>query len=422
VQPRHPIRLISRDDLERSRLTVFFRLLLAIPHLLWATLWTIAVVFSTIFNWFITLSQGRSSDGLHRFAANYLRYVTQVKGYVYLGANPYPEFGDWGGPIAAYPIDLEIDPPAPQNRWKTGFRIVLVLPALLIGSALGAFRAGTGYFDVGFGALAVASVLAWFAILARGRMPQGLSRLIAFCLSYSAQVSGYVLLLTDRYPDCDPRAVALPAAPAPPLALRLVEDETDDLVRTRVTVFFRLLLAIPLILWLLLWSIVAIFALIANWFATLFTGRAPNALHDFIGSFVRFRFHLAAYLLLLADPYPGFLGRPASYRVDVEIDPPQTQNRWRTFFRLPLALPAVLLSGALGSAAAASALLGWFAILATGRMPRMLLNLGLLGLAYQVQSDGFVYLLTERYPYSWPVPAGEQPPGATSPTELPTSA
>ena len=38
----HPVRLLVEDDLHRNRLTVFFRLLLAIPHLIWAFLWSIA--------------------------------------------------------------------------------------------------------------------------------------------------------------------------------------------------------------------------------------------------------------------------------------------------------------------------------------------------------------------------------------------
>ena len=35
----HPIQLIVTDDLSRSRLTVFFRLLLVIPHWIWLGLW-----------------------------------------------------------------------------------------------------------------------------------------------------------------------------------------------------------------------------------------------------------------------------------------------------------------------------------------------------------------------------------------------
>ncbi len=35
----HPIRLVVTDDLQRNRLTSFFRLILAIPHLIWLALW-----------------------------------------------------------------------------------------------------------------------------------------------------------------------------------------------------------------------------------------------------------------------------------------------------------------------------------------------------------------------------------------------
>ena len=34
---QHPVRLVVSDDLQRNRLTVFFRLILAIPHFIWVT-------------------------------------------------------------------------------------------------------------------------------------------------------------------------------------------------------------------------------------------------------------------------------------------------------------------------------------------------------------------------------------------------
>ena len=45
------MRLTVTDDLRRSRLTVFFRLLLAIPHFIWWTLWTIAALLAAVANW-----------------------------------------------------------------------------------------------------------------------------------------------------------------------------------------------------------------------------------------------------------------------------------------------------------------------------------------------------------------------------------
>ncbi len=66
----HPIGLIVTDDLRRSRLTVFFRLLLVIPHLIWLYLWSIPVTFAVVIAWFAALFTGRVPDGLHDFNAS----------------------------------------------------------------------------------------------------------------------------------------------------------------------------------------------------------------------------------------------------------------------------------------------------------------------------------------------------------------
>ena len=78
AQVRHPIRLVVTDDLQRNRLTVFFRLILAIPHLIWVALWGIVAVLAALANWFATLVKGESPEGLHDFLATYLRYQTHV--------------------------------------------------------------------------------------------------------------------------------------------------------------------------------------------------------------------------------------------------------------------------------------------------------------------------------------------------------
>ena len=55
----HPIHLVVTDDLERNRLTVFLRLILAIPHLIWLTLWSFAVGLAVIVAWIVGLIAGR---------------------------------------------------------------------------------------------------------------------------------------------------------------------------------------------------------------------------------------------------------------------------------------------------------------------------------------------------------------------------
>ncbi|MGZ4441295.1 MAG: DUF4389 domain-containing protein, partial [Gaiellaceae bacterium] len=114
-----------------------------------------------------------------------------------------------------------------------------------------------------------------------------------------------------------------------PHPIRLVVS--DDLRRTRLTVFFRLILAIPPTIWLGLWGIAAFFAWIAAWFVALFTGSVSAGLHDFLSSYLRYHAHVYAYTFLLADPWPGFSA--GEYPVTLEVDPPQRQNRWVTFFR-----------------------------------------------------------------------------------------
>src|SRR5437764_1269087 len=127
-QAHHPIRLVVTDDLQRNRLTVFFRLILAIPHLIWLALWTIVAMLAAIANWFATLVKGQSPEGLHNFLATYLRYQTQVYAYILLIADPFPGFGGKPG----YPVEIEVDPPQSQNRWTVGFRIFLAIPAFII--------------------------------------------------------------------------------------------------------------------------------------------------------------------------------------------------------------------------------------------------------------------------------------------------
>src|SRR5215831_7770467 len=88
----HPVRLSSTDDLQRSRLTVFFRLILAIPHLIWLVLWASVVFFVAIANWFATLLGRQSPDSLHDFLARFARYETHLTAYLSLTAEPYPKF------------------------------------------------------------------------------------------------------------------------------------------------------------------------------------------------------------------------------------------------------------------------------------------------------------------------------------------
>jgi Domain of unknown function (DUF4389) len=94
---------------------------------------------------------------------------------------------------------VEIEAPGRQSRWLTGFRLLLAVPAFILNSALNSLLLTVG-------------VAGWFAALALGRMPVGLRNAGAHALHYNAQVNGYALLLTDRYPFSGP-PVEEPVAP-----------------------------------------------------------------------------------------------------------------------------------------------------------------------------------------------------------------
>jgi Domain of unknown function (DUF4389) len=180
----HPIRLVVNDDLQRNRLTVFFRIILAIPHFVWLVLWGVVAVLAVIANWFATLVKGESPEGLHNFLATYLRYQTHVWAYTLILADPYPGFGGKPG----YPIDIEVDPPVRQNRWTVGFRIILAIPALLIARIMTNLSQILALFN-------------WVVSLVLGRLPEGMRNFGAFALRYEQQTTAYVYLLTDRYPS-----------------------------------------------------------------------------------------------------------------------------------------------------------------------------------------------------------------------------
>jgi hypothetical protein len=366
------------------------------------------MIVAAIIGWFATLFTGTLPLGLHRFLASWVRYSTHVYAYISLAANPWPGFT---GVAGSYPIDVVIPDPVRQNRWKVGFRIFLAVPAgILSGALFGSIpvisprRQGGGRYGGGGGGggltAGIVSFLGWFASLARGRMPEGFRNLLAYGLRYRAEVVAYELLLTERYPNSDPE-LSLPPRETPEHPVQVVV--TDDLRRSRLTVFFRLLLVLPHFVWLYLWSIAVVVVAIVNWFATLIVGTPPAALHRFMSAFVRYTTHVYAYLFVVANPFPGFTGREGSYPVDVVLPPPGPQSRLVTFFRVFLAIPAFMVNFGLAVALYIVGIYLWFCGLFLGRAPQGLRNLGAFALRYQAQLNAYLYLVTERYPFSGPV-------------------
>src|SRR5205823_3001955 len=148
-----------------------------------------------------------------------------------------------------------------------------------------------------FGILGAAGLLTWFYALFRGRAPEGAVRLARYAIHYAAQFYSYVFVLTDRYPNSDPALTGVPRVPPPhPIVLR---EQEDTLVRSRLTVFFRLLLAFPHFVWLALWTVLVVLVAIVNWLVTLIRGRSPVAFHRFLSAYQRYVIHVYAFVQLI---------------------------------------------------------------------------------------------------------------------------
>jgi hypothetical protein len=169
----------------QRRLTVAFRIILAIPHLVLLWLISIAAIVAAVIGWFAALILGRLPRGLARFLGQYLQYSTRVSGYAfYLLTDRYPPFSLTD---AGYAISVDLAP-GRLNRAAVFFRIILMLPAALLANIL---QSG----------LEIAGVFIWLIVLVSGRLPTSLFEALAVVLRYVTRLQAFGLLLTADYPS-----------------------------------------------------------------------------------------------------------------------------------------------------------------------------------------------------------------------------
>jgi Domain of unknown function (DUF4389) len=196
----YPVTFESDYVEKRSRLTTFFRLILAIPHFIVLYFWTLAAYVVAIIAWFAIVFTGRWPRSLYDFSAGYWRYSTAVTGYIALLTDEYPPFGT---DTDSYPVRLRVAPPKDRySRLKTGFRFILAIPVAIIAYAMQIVAW-------------VGALLAWFAIVILGRQPKGLQDMIVLGVSYQQRANTYIYLLTEDWPPfTDDSAARVEPAPA----------------------------------------------------------------------------------------------------------------------------------------------------------------------------------------------------------------
>lgn len=197
----HPVQFDVVWQPERNRLTTFFRLILAIPHIVVVAVVGIAEYVVTIIAWVAILVTARYPRGLRRFSVWYIVYATRVHAWLALLCDEFPPFG---GSAPYRPVGLTLEEPGRQSRLTTLFRVILFIPA------------GIADYLLNLAATAM-SILLWLVIVVTARSIHGVHSFIELTLRFRVRSYAYLGLLTDSYPSfSDPHAEQEPAAPELP--------------------------------------------------------------------------------------------------------------------------------------------------------------------------------------------------------------
>jgi hypothetical protein len=208
-----------------------------------------------------------------------------------------------------YAARLEIDYADRLDRLSSAFRLIWIIPIAMLLGVLMANATSTWTIvnesgetvatisETGGGIVGALFFATLLMILFRQRYPRWWFDFARELYRFSTRVGAYLALLTDRYPSTeDEQAVHLDLD---------YPDAERDLNRWLPLV--KWLLAIPHYIVLFFLGVGAFFAVVAAWFAILFTGRYPRGLFDYVVGVIRWSLLVQAYAtLLITDRYPPF--------------------------------------------------------------------------------------------------------------------
>lgn len=184
--------------------------------------------------------------------------------------------------------------------------------------------------------------------------------------------------------------------------------------QNRVTVIFRIILAIPQFVVLFFLGIAAFVVLVIGWFAALVTGELPEFAHSFLGGVIRWEIRVNAYMFLLTDQYPPFSLEDESYPVRTILPDRGQLNRVSVLFRIILAVPASVFSQIVINGLTTPLLfIMWIVVIVTGSMPPALYDAYAALVRYQARFHSWFTMLTSEYP--WGMLGDFVPPPAPSP-------
>jgi Domain of unknown function (DUF4389) len=202
--------------------------------------------------------------------------------------------------VSSYPVSFDVDfPTRPLGRLSTAFRFIVAIPIL----ALLTFLSGETFRDsdrsagntlvIGGAAVFVPLVL---MLVFRQKYPRWWFDWNINLLRFSNRVMAYLALLDDRYPSTDEEQ-----------SVHLEFAYPDARQMNRWLPLFKWILALPHYLVLLFLGLGVIFAVVAAWFAILFTGSYPRSLFDYVVGVLRWSNRVNGYAFsLVTDQYPPF--------------------------------------------------------------------------------------------------------------------
>lgn len=188
-----------------------------------------------------------------------------------------------------YPAAFTLEPPEKVANWRPLVQWLLAIPHFIAAYVLNIVAA-------------ICVVIAWFAILITGKMPQGLADFICLGHRYQGRAMAYAGFLHAEYPPFDFSTTAADPGGQP---VRFdYEPALED--RNRLTVLLRIFWMIPAYIFFYVIYLIAGIVWFISFFAVLFTGKWPGGLLNFATGAIRVATRFGAYASLLTDEYPPF--------------------------------------------------------------------------------------------------------------------
>jgi hypothetical protein len=142
----------------------------------------------------------------------------------------------------------------------------------------------------------VLAVAAWVALLVTGRYPRALYEWNSGILRFTARFNGFLHLTTDAWPP-----FGWGEEPNQPQRVSIAPRAESQ---SRLKVFFRLILALPLLVVAYAIGYLLEGAAIGSWLTIVFRGYQPRWLQNAIVLALRWEIRVGAYIGLLTDVYP----------------------------------------------------------------------------------------------------------------------